>query len=39
MVELDCQIREHENKIKDLTAKLEEVYTKDEKLNLNIQIN
>ena len=39
MAELDCQIKEHENKIQNLTNRLQEVTTIDEKFNINQQIN
>ena len=39
MAELDCQIKEHENKIQNLTNRLQELTTIDEKFNINQQIN
>ena len=39
MAELDCQIKEHENKIQNLTNRLQEVITIEEKFNKNQQMN
>ena len=39
MAELDCQIKEHENKIQNLTNRLQEITILDEIFNINQQIN